>query len=81
MSIFKYIQFSFPNQSCQSCRHFQNDPSHIEKAYAGLTSMSSGFASVRDRDGFCDEMQLYLSAQDSCSRFILRRPNFAEGDG
>ena len=38
----------------------------VEAAYRGLTAMSSGFASVRDRDGFCCYHQLYLSARDSC---------------
>ncbi len=31
--------------------------------------MSSGYASVRDRDGFCNLNQLYLSAGDSCPHF------------
>jgi hypothetical protein len=53
--------------------HFQNDPAFIEKAYPGLTVMSSGFASARDRDGFCNYNQLYLSARDSC-------PHFAQGN-
>ena len=55
---------------CQNCVHFQNDPAVIEATYPGLTAMSSGFASVRDRDGFCDLHQLYLSARDSCPRFV-----------
>ena len=52
--------------ACQNCSHFKNDPAHIEDAWHGLTAMSSGFASVRDRDGFCNRHQLYLSARDSC---------------
>jgi hypothetical protein len=55
--------------SCQNCAHFENDPALIEAAYRGLTAMSSGFASVRDRDGFCNYNQLYLSARDSCPHF------------
>jgi hypothetical protein len=58
--------------SCQNCAYFQNDPALIEEAYPGLTVMSSGFASVRDRDGFCNYNQLYLSARDSCPRFAPR---------
>ena len=41
-------------------------------AYPGLTTMSSGFASVRDGDGFCTCNQLYLSARDCCPRFTPR---------
>src|SRR5580658_9886401 len=55
--------------SCKNCIHFQNDPSLIEAAYSGLTALSSGFASVRDRDGFCNYHQLYLSARDRCPAF------------
>jgi hypothetical protein len=61
-----------PPSTCQNCTSFQNDPVHIEKAYPGLTAMSSGFASVRDRDGLCDYHQLYLSARDSCPHFSPR---------
>ena len=63
---------SAPGPSCQNCVHFENDPAHIEDVYRGLTAMSSGFASVRDRDGFCNYNQLYLSARDSCPHFALR---------
>ncbi len=58
--------------SCQHCAHFENGPALIEAAYPGLTAMSSGFASVRDRDGFCNYNQLYLSARDSCPHFAPR---------
>ena len=58
--------------SCQNCSHFENDPALIEAIYPGLTAMSSGFASVRDRDGFCNYNQLYLSARDSCPHFAAR---------
>ena len=58
-----------PGPSCQNCAHFENDPALIEAVYPGLTAMSSGFASVRDRDGFCNYNQLYLSARDSCPHF------------
>src|ERR1700744_3326009 len=66
MNIFKSIQLGTPAQSCQSCVHFKNDPVLIENVYPGLTTMSSGFASVRAGDGLCSHHQLYLSARDSC---------------
>jgi len=80
MKIFSSIQLgntgpiANSGPSCQKCAHFKNDPALIEEVYRGLTAMSSGFASVRDRDGLCNLHQLYLSARDSC-------PSFAAVDG
>ena len=70
MKFFNLIQRSNLGPICQNCAYFQNDPMLIEEAYPGLTTMSSGFASVRDRDGFCNYNQLYLSARDSCLSFM-----------
>ncbi|MDR3712847.1 MAG: hypothetical protein P4L51_08530 [Puia sp.] len=69
MKIFDSIQLGSTGPVCENCAHFQNDPAFIEETYRGLTVMSSGFASVRDRDGFCNHHQLYLSARDSCPGF------------
>jgi hypothetical protein len=80
MKIFNSIQLnnSGTGSICQNCAHFQNDPAIIEEAYHGLTAMSSGFASVRDEDGFCNYNQLYLSARDSCARFEKRTSKFEQ---
>ncbi len=69
MKIFNSIQLNTSGPTCQKCVHFENDPSLVEEVYRGLTAMSSGFASVRDQDGFCNYNQLYLSARDSCPSF------------
>jgi hypothetical protein len=69
MNILHSIQQGNSGPVCQQCAHFQNDPALVEAVYRGLTAMSSGYASVRDRDGFCDFHQLYLSARDSCPDF------------
>ena len=73
MDIFKLISVRSAGNTCQKCTYFKNDPVFVEEAYPGLTSFSSGFASVRDQDGFCDYNELYLSARDSCSSFVPRR--------
>jgi len=73
MEIFKSISLRNSGPVCEKCMHFQNDPALIEEAYPGLTVMSSGFASVRHRDGFCNYKQLYLSAGDSCPSFASRK--------
>jgi hypothetical protein len=75
MNIFNTLQLRSSGAICQQCAHFQNDPAYIEKTYPGLTIFSSGFASVRDQDGFCNYNQLYLSARDSCPGFAPRKPD------
>ena len=57
--------------TCGRCAHFQNDPAAMEKAFPGLSVMSSGFASVRAQDGLCRRHDIYLSAWDSCPSFLL----------
>jgi len=70
MNILNAIQLRHTGPTCRQCAHFQNDPAAIEKAYPGLKTMSSGYASVRDQDGFCNFHQLYLSARDSCPAIV-----------
>jgi len=53
-------------KECRSCRHFRNDAAAIEAAFAGLTSLSSGFGSVRSDDGICLRHDRYLSARSFC---------------
>jgi hypothetical protein len=80
MKIFESLQLGNSGPRCQNCAHFQNDPALIEAAYPGLTTMSSGFASVRDRDGLCNYNQIYLSARDSCPHFAPRIPEFNQSE-
>jgi hypothetical protein len=54
---------------CRSCRHFRNDAQYLEAAFAGLTSLSSAFGSVRSDDGICLRHDRYLSARSFCSDF------------
>lgn len=68
----RFINGTNRGPACENCIHFQNHPARIEAAYRGLTTMSSGYASVRDRDGLCDHHNLYLSARDSCPQFTAR---------
>ncbi len=80
MKIFNSIQLGKSGQMCQNCVWFQNDATLIEELYRGLTIMSSGFASVRDRDGLCNHNQLYLSARDSCPHFTPRKTEASQRD-
>jgi len=54
---------------CGRCRHFCNDPQLLEQRIAGLAVLGSGWAAVRDGDGFCDQWQRYLSQDSRCERF------------
>ena len=55
---------------CGRCVYFENDPAALEQAFPGLTSMGSGYASVRAEDGLCRRHDLYLSAHDHCASFV-----------
>lgn len=53
--------------TCFGCRAFVNDPAAMEAAFPGLTSFSSGYASVRADDGICLTHQTYLNGQRACA--------------
>jgi hypothetical protein len=57
---------------CRDCVHFRNDPSYLETVFRGLTSLSSGYGSVRADDGICLRHDRYLSARASCPQFTAR---------
>jgi hypothetical protein len=63
-----------PEHTCLSCRHFRNTPRYLESVYKGLSSLSSGWASVRKDDGICLERDLYLSASAHCECYTAREP-------
>ena len=56
-------------QRCGACRHFRNDAGYLETAFAGLTSLSSAYSSVRADDGICVRHDRYLSARACCADF------------
>jgi hypothetical protein len=57
------------NERCIDCRHFRNAPAYLETAIKGLSTLSSGHASVRKDDGICLANDVYLSARDWCDKF------------
>ena len=57
------------SKQCISCRHFHNTPQYLEQTYKGLSTFSSGYASVRKDDGICLLHDLYLSADACCESF------------
>jgi len=54
---------------CRFCTWFRNDPAFFEQEFAGLSSLSSAYASVRGEDGLCLRHDRYLSAHASCADF------------
>jgi hypothetical protein len=54
---------------CRSCSQFRNDAAYLETVFRGLTSLGSGYGSVRSDDGICRRHDRYLSARSSCSEF------------
>jgi len=59
--------------SCADCRHFLNDPHVLEQEIAGLSSLSSARASVRDDDGVCARYDRLTSRRFWCrEHFALR---------
>ncbi len=65
------------DRKCRHCRHFRNDAAYLESAFPGLTSMSSGYGSVRAEDGICLVHDRYLNAESSCPQFRSRRAKFS----
>ncbi|MGD0185834.1 MAG: hypothetical protein ABSC25_11370 [Roseiarcus sp.] len=53
--------------TCFGCRHFDNDPAAMEAAFPGLTTFSSGHASVRADDGLCAKHATYLNGRRACA--------------
>jgi hypothetical protein len=58
--------------ACASCRHFLHEPADIEAALPGLSVLSSGYASVRGRDGLCLKHDRFVTAQSCCPAFEER---------
>ncbi len=55
--------------TCIRCIHFRNSPGYMENLFKGMSTMSSGHASVRKDDGICLVHDIYLSAHNSCEHF------------
>ena len=55
---------------CGMCGHFRNDPAYLEAVFKGLTTFSSGYASVTADDGVCSRHDRYLGARFSCGDFL-----------
>ncbi len=57
--------------ACGACRHFIGSPLELEAMLPGLSSLSSGFASVRANDGMCLVHDRYVAASSVCSHYQI----------
>ncbi|MDR3437408.1 hypothetical protein [Telmatospirillum sp.] len=69
MTLFRSPAKAAPVGRCLGCAHFTNDPQVLESLFPGLSSFSSGAASVRADDGLCRHHGRYLSAWCTCPAF------------
>jgi hypothetical protein len=58
--------------NCGACAHFRNDPAYLEATFNGLTSLSSGYASVTADDGLCLHHDRYTGPRSWCGWFRER---------
>jgi hypothetical protein len=56
-------------RACRFCVHFRDDPDYLEAELPGLSSLSSGRASVRASDGLCQFHGRFVSAFSTCPDF------------
>ena len=57
---------------CFNCMYFNNDPEYIERAFAGLRVLGSGYSSVKRDDGICQLDDRYLSGYNVCDGYKER---------
>jgi hypothetical protein len=57
---------------CFGCAHFCDDAMRIEAELPGLSSLSSGHASVRGQDGFCERHERLINGQRRCPSFTAQ---------
>ena len=59
-------------KTCIDCKHFRNSPKYLESVFKGMSTLSSGYASIRKDDGICLIHDEYLGAEDWCEKFERR---------
>lgn len=57
--------------SCATCRHFNDRPADIEAQFTGLSSLSSAYAAVRSSDGLCRIHDRYVAASSLCAGYAV----------
>lgn len=57
---------------CARCRYFLGGPDALERAFKGLSALSSGYASVCMDDGLCTRHDRHVTARAWCVSFVAR---------
>jgi hypothetical protein len=59
---------------CKNCQLFVNDPDELERAFPGLTILSSASGSTRGQAGICLARHTFQDPEPACPEFHPRRP-------
>lgn len=54
---------------CARCRHFESDPTRLERALPGMSALGSGHGAARGQDGLCLLHQTLRAARSGCLSF------------
>ncbi len=60
------------NDSCQGCRHFEDDPHHLERLLPGILILSSTYGSSRGDSGVCSIRDTFQVPEEACEDFAPR---------
>ena len=59
--------------TCKDCCYFIDDPKAIERAFPGLTILSSAYSSTRGNAGICERHDLFLVPIERCKDFVAQK--------
>jgi hypothetical protein len=60
---------------CAQCTSFCGDANDLEELLHGLTSLSSGYGSVRSDDGICMRHDRFVGARSWCADYSSAAPS------
>ena len=61
-----------PTATCAQCTLFEDDPGAIERAFTGMTALSSAYGSTRGSAGVCTVHGLFHDPRPACPEFAPR---------
>jgi hypothetical protein len=58
--------------TCETCSWFRDDPRDLERAFAGITALSSAYGSTRGRAGVCGVDDSFRDPGAACAEYRAR---------